>query len=108
MQPSEMESTPSVDALREGEPPRAGRRARLSALGAVAATCLVVVLIAVLLHRSDSALGVNPNGPPAPADWQTYLDPLGLFSVRLPAEWTAHVYTGEAFQPTNARALSCP
>jgi hypothetical protein len=96
MQPPEMESAPGVEALREGKPPRAGRRVRLGALGAVAAMCLVVALFAVVMHRPNlGTLGVNPHGPAAQADWQTYRDPLGLFSVRLPKEWTAQVSTGE-------------
>ncbi len=45
---------------------------------------------------TSGTLGVNPNGPAAPADWQTYRDPLGLFSVRLPKQWRAQVSTGQA------------
>lgn len=95
MQPSEMEPATGVEAREGGPAPRARRRVRLGALGAVATACAVVALFAVVTLRPGSgALGVDPNGPAAPADWQTYRDPLGLFSVRLPKGWAAQASTG--------------
>lgn len=95
MQPSEMESARGAEA-REGEAARPAkrRRVRVGAIGAVAAVCVVVALFAVVTRApGDGTLGGDPNGPAAPADWQTYRDPLGLFSVRLPKGWTAQSST---------------
>ncbi|HEV2235968.1 MAG TPA: hypothetical protein VGR57_04820, partial [Ktedonobacterales bacterium] len=93
MQPSGMEPTPGAGAPSASESRRAGRRARVGAFGAVAAVVVVVALIVLVLHRPDgSPLGITPAAPGA--DWQTYHDPLGLFSARIPANWTAHATTG--------------
>lgn len=92
MHPSEMDPTTNVAASHSTQPSRARWRARLGAFGAIATVCLVVALFAILMLRPNgSPFGGTPN---APANWQTYRDPSGLFSVRLPAEWTAQVETG--------------
>jgi hypothetical protein len=93
MQPSGMEPAPGADAVSASESTHTGRRARLGAAGAVAAVVVVVALIVAVLHRpGGSPLGVNPAAPGA--DWQTYHDPLGLFSARIPATWQANATTG--------------
>jgi hypothetical protein len=92
-----MESAPGDGA--PGKSPRNGWRARLGMLGAVAAMCVIVGLIVVLLRPPGAGIGtvgVNPSGAAAPNEWQAYHDPLGLFSARLPATWTAHATTGTA------------
>jgi hypothetical protein len=93
MPPSGMEPAPGAGAPPASEPKRAGRRARPGAAGAVAAVVVVVALIVVVLHRpGGSPLRVSPAAPGA--DWQTYHDPLGLFSARIPANWTVRATTG--------------
>jgi hypothetical protein len=64
----------------------------------IVTSIVTILLIAVLAHL---ALGVPlPFGlsdpPPAPADWQTYHDPAGLFSICLPPMWTVHIDSGTA------------
>lgn len=91
MHPSDMQSTTNVEAPQSKEAPRTGWRARLGVFGALAAACLVVALFALVMRRSDGGLfGVSPN---TPADWQTYRDPRGLFSARLPKQWATSVET---------------
>jgi hypothetical protein len=113
MQPSEMDSAPHA-AMPEANPtPRASRRVRLGALGAAAALCLVVALFVALTH--GLAGGSPASG--APAAWQTYRDPLGLFTVRLPGAWSAHAdmsqetfgdRTGSASETTEIIQFSDP
>ncbi|MGZ3666378.1 MAG: hypothetical protein ACXWQ5_19910 [Ktedonobacterales bacterium] len=90
MHPSEMEPTAAVDTPQSKQTPRAALRTRLGAFGAIVAVCLIVALFAVLMLRPSSLFGVTPT---VPANWQTYHDPRGLFSVQMPAEWTASVDT---------------
>lgn len=73
-------------------PQRSGnRRAGI----ATAAVCLLLALFAVLLLRGPSTTGLFFSlSSNAPANWQTYRDPAGLFSVRLPAGWSARTETG--------------
>lgn len=68
--------------------PRRGGRLGLAAAGL--AVALVVALFAVLsLQRGSGA--ASP--PVVPASWQTYRDPAGLFSLRMPQGWSAHLET---------------
>jgi hypothetical protein len=84
------------------EEPARKRRGWLSALVAgMALVAVVVVFGALALGRSgagtsgESALGASA----APVGWKMYRDPLGLYSIRIPASWTASVsygtFTGE-------------
>ncbi len=72
--------------------PTRKRRGWLSALVAgVALVAVIAVFGAIALVRSgvgtsgQSALGASA----APANWKLYRDPLGLYSIRIPASWTA-------------------
>lgn len=95
MQPSAREPALGAGVPPAGESPRMGWRARLSTQGAVAGMGEVVALIiSMLLLRSGGVLGLDQFLPPAPPDWQTYHDSLGLFSVRLPASWKADAWAG--------------
>lgn len=72
---------------------RRGRRAgRLGILVAGVAVALVVALFAVVSLQRGSGLGTPP--PVVPASWQTYHDPAGLFSLRVPDGWTVDIETG--------------
>ena len=87
MHPSAIESSPSQETRQSKLTLRTALLLRLASFGIVVAICLVVSLFAVLTHRLDgNAQGLNSN---IPADWQTYHDPQGLYSIRLPKEWTA-------------------
>lgn len=70
-----------------GRPGRRRRRLRVSS-----SVALIVALLAafgaLVLWRS------GPGVTLATLSWQTYHDPLGLFSVRLPPGWTATVLMG--------------
>lgn len=90
MHPSEMEPAPAVEAPQSKQAPRGAWRVRLGAFGAIVAVCLIVALFAVLMLRPSSLFGVTPS---VPANWQTYHDPSGLFSVQMPSEWTVQVST---------------
>ncbi|HEX8033689.1 MAG TPA: hypothetical protein VF510_07565 [Ktedonobacterales bacterium] len=90
MHPSEMEPTADSESLQSKQASRSALRTRLGAFGAIVAVCLIVALFAVLMLRPSSLFGVSPT---VPANWQTYHDPRGLFSVQMPAEWTASVDT---------------
>lgn len=63
-----------------------------SAVAGIAAA-LVVVLFAVLVLQRGSP-PASPAAPQVPASWQTYHDPAGLFSLRLPQGWAADLSTG--------------
>jgi len=81
-----------ADAARgPGDGPRRDTRAarwRRAARRAVPAL-LAVAVVAGLAALFAGRLAPGPTGPAivVPADWQTYRDPLGLFSIRVPAEW---------------------
>ncbi len=81
----------------EAAEPTRGRRGWLSALVAgVALVAVVAVFAAVALARSGA--GTSSQSPlgasAAPVSWKVYHDPLGLYSIRIPANWTASVTTG--------------
>jgi hypothetical protein len=62
---------------------------------AAAVTVVVAALAAVLLGRAgvfSTSLAAGSGG--TPQSWQTYHDPLGLFTLRLPPDWTAVVESG--------------
>jgi hypothetical protein len=67
----------------------------------VVTSIVTILLFAVLAHL---ALGVPlPFGlsdpPSVPANWQTYHDAYGLFSIRLPTTWTVVHYRTYARKP---------
>lgn len=76
--------------------PARGRRGWLSALVAgIALVAVVAVFGAMALGRQGAtAQGRTALGASAPAGWRMYRDPLGLYSMRIPANWTASVTTG--------------
>ncbi|MFI5273919.1 MAG: hypothetical protein ACHQ4H_12875 [Ktedonobacterales bacterium] len=87
-----------VSASREPESAGsgAGRRppiGRVSTVVAVVAVGLVVALFALLVLRQSTAASF-PQGAAPPVDWQTYRDPTGLFSVKLPRSWQVTIETG--------------
>lgn len=74
------------------ERPAHRRRGWLSALVAsVAVVAVVAVFGALALGRQGAASSQSALGSSAapPADWKVYRDPLGLYSIRIPANWTA-------------------
>ena len=78
------------EALAGGHSPTpiAGKpRGRLVVGATLVVVCAIVAALAALL--SVRANGFALAGRSATADWQTYHDPLGLFSMRLPPGWTA-------------------
>lgn len=86
-------ATPPTDEVTDRRPRHAAsRRVGIIATGAV---CLLLALFAVLFMRGPNASGsILLLSSSAPAGWQTYRDPAGLFAVQLPPGWTAHVETG--------------
>lgn len=104
MHPSAIESSPSQETRQSKSALRTALLLRLASFGIVVALCLVVSLFALLTHRLDgNAQALNPN---TPADWQTYRDPLGLFSVRMPKAWTASVETSKATVSDGTRSAT--
>lgn len=74
--------------------PRRGTARRSTRFGLAAAglaVALVVVLFAVLSLQRGNGAAAPP--PTVPAGWQTYHDPAGLFSLRMPQGWSAHLET---------------
>src|SRR5215469_3555545 len=98
-------SEPQPDPGRQRQPaapgaPTAmpGRSPRHRRLAWVVPSVVAILLVAVLAHL---VLGVPlPLGVsvplPVPADWQTYHDPAGLFSIRVPPGWTIRMDSGSA------------
>src|SRR5262245_40584758 len=88
--PSPEQELPAPSATPAHERPERGGRfgASLPAFVMVAA---VVGLFAVLLARANGSVDST-----VPANWQTYRDPLGLFTTRLPPDWTAQADTSTA------------
>ena len=90
------------------EAPARRRRGWLSALVAgVALVAVVVVFAAVALGRqraapSQSALGAMA----APTSWRVYNDPMGLYSIRIPANWTASVTDGTFSEGNRTGSMS--
>lgn len=71
------------------------RRGRMGVALAGVAVALIVALFAVLaLQRGDSGAGAPP--PVVPSSWQTYHDPAGMFSVRVPDGWAVRLDTSPA------------
>jgi hypothetical protein len=61
----------------------------------VVAAAVIVALVAVMLLRTGVATASRPVGDNGVSShWQTYHDPLGLFTLRLPPGWSAHVTVG--------------
>lgn len=78
----------------------AGRSRR--ALGVGVMLTVVIALVAgfgALALARQGKLTLPPQlAPGSTADWQTYHDPLGLFTMRLPPGWTASVEMGSFTQ----------
>ena len=87
-----MEPSDTLDDERVSLKPAESPTRRLRWLRAFASAALVCALLAafagVALWRQGSGVTL------ATLTWQTYHDPLGLFSVRLPPGWTASVMMG--------------
>ena len=49
--------------------------------------------------RAQTPIGTasSPAGAPVPADWVTYRDPAGFFTIRIPPQWHATVSTGKGW-----------
>jgi hypothetical protein len=71
-------------------PPLAVPRRRFARwnLAAIAMTAVVVALIAALLARAGVLTSKGPaSNPVGPANWQTFRDGLGLYTLRMPSSW---------------------
>lgn len=84
-------NAPAPMLPRRGSSRRAGR---LGLAAAGVAVALVVALFAVLSLQRGGGAGVPP--PVVPSSWQTYHDPAGLFSLRVPDGWAVHLDTSAA------------
>lgn len=77
------------------------RRGRFLArwIPAMVVVAVVAGLAAVLLGSGHGPAGSSPGvggGSANTAGWQTYHDPLNMYSLRLPPGWTAQVSTGSS------------
>jgi hypothetical protein len=81
-----------------GTIPGRSRRWRLALAVPSAGIGIVTVLfVALLAHPFGMPQPFGWFGaPPVPADWQTYRDPAGLFSVRMPPGWAVRFSTDSA------------
>lgn len=105
MHPSEVEPAPGIQAHQNKPTLRTAFFRCVATLGTIAVVSLVVSLFAALTHRLDgNAQALTPN---VPASWQTYHDPQGLYSIRLPKEWTAS-WVGTATTPIGYSTGSTP
>ena len=87
--------TPATSEDTNAARPAPGGGVRRAAIGATLAVCVVLALFAVLFVRGPSgARSSLSSAPSVPASWQSYRDPAGLFSVRLPANWRVRLDTG--------------
>lgn len=114
MRSTQNESAATAAEKRTGAAPwwrRGSGRTRLAVAGAVAG-CVVAAAIAVAVVHGGGAGRVT-----VPTDWQTYRDPAGLFTLRMPQGWTARVTTrtatfgnnsGSATETTETVAFSDP
>lgn len=115
MQPSHRDRSPSAtatDPYLGGSMPAPRRRLRALLSIAVArwlqtttrgrAVIVAGVLVAAVICLSiglgliHGASGAPTRNPLATSSWQTYRDPAGLFTVRLPPGWIAHLTAGTA------------
>lgn len=85
----------SEDSVTIEHAPRRGKR--FAGIVATLVVCVVLVLFAVLLVRGPgSSQSLSSSGPSVPVAWQSYRDPAGLFTVRLPASWSVRLDTSSA------------
>jgi hypothetical protein len=92
MQPPDSQVPATTPAASTGRPPRRRRRLAVNVLRAVVLPLAAILATVAALAAVGIPLpfGLFAAAPPVPADWQTYRDPAGLFSIRLPPNWTVH------------------
>ncbi|MGH2514868.1 MAG: hypothetical protein ACRDHP_04365 [Ktedonobacterales bacterium] len=83
-----------------------GARSRRALLGGSLAVVALVVVFGLLFAYLRAPRLTALAGGQTPKGWQTYRDPAGAFTIRIPPEWRATVSTGESTMGNNSGSFS--